>query len=84
MMRLRKIWVEGSFAAMKREHCLSRIRKRGIPAATEECLLSAMTLNLKRMVKAAFSELIFLKNAVEAYLLAVSPFLAAGLVKWAN
>ena len=54
MMRKRKIWAEGSFAAMKREHNLSKIRKRGILAATEECLLSAMALNLKRMVKAIF------------------------------
>ena len=28
MMRLRKIWVEGSFSVLKREHCISRIRKR--------------------------------------------------------
>ena len=54
MMRKRKIWAEGSFAAMKREHNLSTIHKRGILAATEECLLSAMALNLKRMVKAIF------------------------------
>ena len=54
MMRLRKIWAEGSFSVLKREHCLSRIRKRGIPAVTEECLLSVMALNLKRMVKASF------------------------------
>lgn len=54
MMRLRKIWAEGSFAVLKREHCLSKIRKRGILAVTEECLLSAMALNLKRMVKALF------------------------------
>ncbi len=52
MMRLRKIWAEGSFSVLKREHCLSKVRKRGIPAVTEECLLSAMALNLKRMVKA--------------------------------
>ncbi len=52
MMKKRKIWAEGSFAAMKREHNLSTIHKRGILAATEECLLSAMALNLKRMVKA--------------------------------
>ena len=55
MMRKRKIWAEGSFAVMKREHNLLKIRKRGILAATEECLLSAMALNLKRMVKAIFS-----------------------------
>ena len=54
MMRKRKIWAEGSFAAMKREHNLLKIRKRGILAATEECLLSAMALNLKRMAKAIF------------------------------
>lgn len=48
MMRLRKIWVEGSFSVLKREHCISKIRKRGILAATEECLLAAMALNLKR------------------------------------
>ena len=55
MMRKRKIWVEGSFAAMKREHNLLKIRKRGILAANEECLLSAMALNLKRMANAIFS-----------------------------
>ena len=54
MMRLRRIWAEGSFSVLKREHCLSKIRKRGIPAVTEECLLSVMALNLKRMVKASF------------------------------
>ena len=50
MMKKRKIWAEGSFSVMKREHCLSFIRKRGIQAAMEECLLSAMAVNLKRMV----------------------------------
>jgi hypothetical protein len=57
MMRLRKIWAEGSFSVLKREHCISKIRKRGIPAATEECLLAAMALNLKRMAKAIFYKL---------------------------
>ena len=55
MIRKGKIWAEGSFAAMKREHNLLKIRKRGILTATEECLLSAMALNLKRMAKAIFS-----------------------------
>lgn len=54
MMRKRKIWAEGSFAVMKREHNLLKIWKRGILAATEGCLLSAMALNLKRMAKAIF------------------------------
>ena len=52
MMRLRKIWIEGSFAVMKREHLIGTIRKRGIARAYEECLLSALALNLKRMVSA--------------------------------
>lgn len=52
MMRKRKIWTESSFAPMKREYNLSTIHKRVILAATEECLLSAMALNLKRMVEA--------------------------------
>ena len=51
MMRLRKIWAEGSFSVLKREHCISKIQIRGILAATEECLLVAMALNLKRMAK---------------------------------
>ncbi|MEA4903642.1 MAG: transposase, partial [Petrimonas sp.] len=59
MMRLRKIWAEGSFSALKREHCISKIRKRGILAATEECLLAAMALNLKRMANAIFFIFIF-------------------------
>ena len=58
LMRKRKIWAEGSFAVMKREHNLLKIRKRGFFAATEECLLSAMALNLKRMVKAIFSAML--------------------------
>ena len=61
MMRLRKIWAEGSFSVLKREHCLSKLRKRGIPAVTEECLLSAMALNLKRMVNAILLPLKTLK-----------------------
>lgn len=55
MMRLRKIWAEGSFSVLKREHCISKIRKREILAATEECLLAAMALNLKRMAKCHLS-----------------------------
>ena len=46
---------EGSFAAIKREHNLLKIRKRGILTVTEEYLLSAMALSLKRMVNAIFT-----------------------------
>jgi hypothetical protein len=52
MKRLRGIWAEGTFAVLKREHNLSKIKKRGLYRAAEECLLSALALNLKRMVKA--------------------------------
>lgn len=52
MMRRRKIWIEGSFAVLKREHNSKRIRKWGISNAYEACLLAAIALNLKRMVKA--------------------------------
>lgn len=64
MMRLRKIWAEGSFSVLKREHCISKIRKRGISAATEECLLAVMALNLKRMVRAIFNKLKWLSLLV--------------------
>lgn len=53
VMRLRKIRAEGTFAVLKREHNLKRIKKRGIIRAEEECLFAATALNLKRMVKAA-------------------------------
>ena len=65
MMRLRKIWAEGSFSVLKRKHCLSKIRKRGIPAVKEECLLSIMALNLKRMVKAILFTSYMLKTWAE-------------------
>lgn len=52
VMRLRQIWAEGTFAVLKREHKLNKIQKRGLEKATEECLLSASALNLKRLVKA--------------------------------
>lgn len=52
VMRLRKIWAEGTFAVLKREHKLNKIQKRGLQKAIEECLLSATALNLKRLVKA--------------------------------
>ena len=50
-LRLRKIYCEGNFSHQKAEHNLRRLRKRGLGKAHEHCLLSAMALNLKRMVK---------------------------------
>ncbi|MSS35474.1 hypothetical protein FYJ39_02475 [Clostridium sp. WCA-389-WT-23D1] len=52
IMRLRRIWAEGTFAVLKREHKLNKIQKRGLQKAMEECLLSAIALNLKRLIKA--------------------------------
>lgn len=52
LMKLRGIWAEGNFAMMKREHKLDKIRKHGLNQAKEECLLSSIAANLKRMVKA--------------------------------
>ena len=53
MKRLRGMWAEGVFAALKREHNLSRTKKRGLHRVKEECLLAALALNRKRMVKAS-------------------------------
>ena len=52
-LRLRKIWCEGNFSHRKAEHNLRRTYKRGIERVTEQCLLSACTMNLIRLVKAA-------------------------------
>ena len=30
MMRLRKIWAEGSFSALKREHCMARHKRKSV------------------------------------------------------
>ena len=51
IMSLRRIWCEGTFAAQKFNHCLSRARMRGIVQMSEQCLLSACALNLKRLAK---------------------------------
>ena len=52
-LRARQIWSEGTFAAQKERHNLKRIFRRGIEAAESHCLLSAIAVNLKRMVKCA-------------------------------
>ena len=52
-LKLRQIWCEGTFAAQKREHNLTRVLRRGIEAAEDHCLLSAAAMNLKRMIKYA-------------------------------
>ena len=50
-LQKRQIWSEGTFAAQKRSHNLTRVSRRGLEAAEDHCLLSATALNLKRMIK---------------------------------
>ncbi len=50
-LRLRQIWCEGTFAIQKWSHNLTRVLRRGLEAAEDHCLLSAVSLNLKRMIK---------------------------------
>ena len=50
-LKLRQIWCEGTFAAQKRDHNLTRVLRRGLEAAEDHCLLSAAALHLKRMIK---------------------------------
>ena len=47
----RQIWSEGTFAAQKARHNLRCLYRRGLRAARDHCLLSAIAINLKRMVK---------------------------------
>ena len=51
-LRKRQIWCEGTFAAQKHGHNLTRVLRRGLEAAEDHCLLSATAMNLKRMIKA--------------------------------
>lgn len=50
-LRKRQIWCEGTFAAQKWGHNLTRVLRRGLEAAEDHCLLSATALNLKRLMK---------------------------------
>ena len=51
ILRRRQVVCEGNFGLQKRCHNLRFTRKRGIENVTEQCLLSACALNLKRLVK---------------------------------
>ncbi len=50
-LKKRQIWCEGTFAAQKWGHNLTRVLRRGLEAAEDHCLLSATALNLKRMIR---------------------------------
>ena len=45
-LKKRQIWCEGTFAAQKWGHNLTRVLRRGLGAAEDHCLLSATALNL--------------------------------------
>ena len=47
-LKQRQIWCEGTFAAQKWGHNLTRLLRRGLEAAEDHCLLSAAALNLKK------------------------------------
>lgn len=51
-LRKRQIWCEGTFAAQKWGHNLTRVLRQALEAAEDHCLLSATALNLKRMIRA--------------------------------
>ena len=51
ILALRQIWCEGTFSTQKARHCLQRLYRRGLAAAEEHCLMSAIAVNLKRLVK---------------------------------
>lgn len=50
-LKLRQVWCEGTFAIQKRCHNLTGVLRRGLGAAEDHCLLSAVALNLKRMIR---------------------------------
>ena len=50
-LKQRQIWCEGTFAAQKWGHNLTRLLRRGLEAAEDHCLLSAAALNVKRMIR---------------------------------
>ena len=52
-LKQRQIWCEGTFAAQKRGHNLTRVLRRRLEAAEDHCLLSAAAMNLKRMIRYA-------------------------------
>ena len=49
--KLRGVWCEGSFGTLKSKHNLYKTYKRGIEKISEQCLFSALALNLKRIIK---------------------------------
>jgi len=51
IQKLRRVWCEGTFGTLKMKHNLYKTYKRGMEKILEQCLFSAMAINLKRMIK---------------------------------
>ena len=51
MLRKRKTLLEGSFGNAKNNHGLSRAKMRGIKKVQEQSLMTAITQNIKKMIK---------------------------------
>lgn len=68
IMRKRSVICEGNFALQKRCHNLRFTRKRGLANVLEQCLLSAMALNLKRLVKYGKGSLLVAASAAMDFL----------------
>lgn len=52
-LKARQVWCEGTFSLQKRCHSLTRTLRRGLEAVEDHCLLSAVALNLKRLMQIA-------------------------------
>jgi hypothetical protein len=61
VQHLRRIYCEGNFALQKDNHNLRRTKKRGNKNVTEHCLLSALALNLKRLVRHLMKNPVFFR-----------------------
>ena len=68
-LNLRKIWIEGRFSVLKREHKLSRIQKRGLIKVKEECILACLANNLKKFLRDLFDlfSIVCLRDILRQY-----------------
>lgn len=66
-MTLRRIYCEGNFGIMKENHNLRKTRKRGIKNVLEQCLFSALALNIKKLIKYSKGESTAYVKAIAIY-----------------
>ncbi len=67
--KLRRMWCEGTNGILKENHNLARARRRGITNVLEQCLFSALVINIKRYILALKQrelrkKSIYLKNKI--------------------